>query len=132
MANREKDLQYASRAVNQIKLQRQIHRMRHVISALADKLPADVANTPEVRELTAYGCRTRMHVVRLLAPRLKNEDHTKDVDFSPKGIEARWQAGLSDMRDTLAAKPWDGKHDLDEGFVLHDTSRHAIAMVTEE
>ena len=132
VANREKDLQYASRAVNQIKLQRQIHRMRHVISALADKLPADVANTPEVRELTAYGCRTRMHVVRLLAPRLKNEDHTKDVDFSPKGIEARWQAGLSDMRDTLAAKPWDGKHDLDEGFVLHDTSRHAIAMVTEE
>ncbi len=132
VANREKDLQYASRAVNQIKLQRQIHRMRHVISALADKLPADVANTPEVRELTAYGCRTRMHVVRLLAPRLKNEDNTKDVDFSPQGIEARWQAGLSDMRETLAAKPWDGDHDLDEGFVLHDTAARPVALVTEE
>ena len=24
-----------------------------------------------------------MHVVRLLAPQLENENHTKDVDFSP-------------------------------------------------
>ena len=73
-----------------------------------------------------------MHVVRLLAPRLKNEDNTKDVDFSPQGIEARWQAGLSDMRETLAAKPWDGDHDLDEGFVLHDTAARPVALVTEE
>ena len=29
-----------------------------------------------------------MHVVRLLAPRLDNEDHTKDVDFSPSGIRS--------------------------------------------
>jgi hypothetical protein len=27
-----------------------------------------------------------MHVVRLLAPRLDNESHTKDIDFSPGGI----------------------------------------------
>ncbi len=132
VANRGKDLQYASRAINQIRLQRQIHRMRHVISALADKLPADVADTPAVRELAAYGCKTRMHVVRLLAPRLKNEDHTKDVDFSPTGIDARWQAGLSDMRETLAARPWDGAHDLEEGFVLHDTALRALSLVTEE
>jgi NTE family protein len=132
VANREKDLQYASRAVNQIKVQRQIHRMRHVISSLVDKLPPEVANNPKVRELAAYGCRTRMHVVRLLAPRLKNEDHTKDVDFSPKGIEARWSAGLADMRETLAARPWDETHDSEEGFLLHDAAKHALALVTEE
>ena len=96
VANREKDRQYASRAVNQIMLQRQIHRMRHVISALADRLPADIVNTPEVREPTAHGGRTRMHVVRPLAPRLKNEDHTKDVDFSPRGIEARLAGRLDE------------------------------------
>ena len=33
-----------------------------------------------------YGCATRMHVVRLLAPQLECETHTKDIDFSPKGI----------------------------------------------
>lgn len=132
VANREKDLQYASRAVNQIKRQRQIHRMRHVITALVDKLPTEVRDTPEVKALSAYGCKTRMHVVRLLAPRLKNEDHTKDIDFSPGGIEARWRAGLADMRATLAAKPWDAPHDAEEGFILHDHAKHPLALVTEE
>jgi NTE family protein len=125
VANREKDLQYASRAVNQITRQRQIHQMRHIISALADKLPADVLADPAIKELVDYGCKTKMHVVRLLAPRLKNEDHTKDVDFSPKGIEARWKAGLEDMRETLATQPWNAPHDPHEGFVLHDVAKYA-------
>ena len=37
-----------------------------------------------------------MHVVRLLAPRLDNENHTKDIDFSPTGIRLRWEAGYAD------------------------------------
>ncbi|WP_431272196.1 DUF3734 domain-containing protein [Dankookia sp. P2] len=42
-----------------------------------------------MRELAAYGCRTVMHVVRLLAPGLDQEDHAKDIDFSRAGIRAR-------------------------------------------
>jgi uncharacterized protein DUF599 len=30
--------------------------------------------------MACYGCRTTMHLVRLLAPRLDSEDHTKDID----------------------------------------------------
>jgi NTE family protein len=132
VANREKDLQYASRAVNQIKRQRQIHRMRHVISALAEKLSPELRNSPEIRDLAAYGCKTKMHVVRLLAPRLKNEDHTKDIDFSPAGVAARWHAGLTDMRETLAARPWEDPHDAEEGFVLHDRAKSAFAEERNE
>jgi NTE family protein len=132
VANREKDLQYASRAVSHIKRQRQIHRLRHVISSLVQKLPPEMRTDPEVRALAAYGCRTQMHVVRLLAPRLKNEDHTKDVDFSPRSIETRWQAGLADMRATLAQAPWNAPHDPDEGFVLHDMSKFNTPALVEE
>jgi NTE family protein len=132
VANREKDLQYASRAVNQIKRQRQLHHMRHVVSALADKLSPDLRNDPEIKVLAAFGCKTQMHVVRLLAPRLKNEDHTKDVDFSPAGIEARWRAGLADMRDALALRPWTQPHDPMEGFVLHDVSKYTLTEAREE
>ncbi len=127
VANREKDLQYASRAMSQIKRQRQIHRLRHVISALADKLPPELRDTAEVRALAAYGCKTRMHVVRLLAPRLKNEDHTKDIDFSASGIAMRWHAGLTDMRARLAARPWEDAHDPEEGLVLHDAPQQMEA-----
>jgi NTE family protein len=34
-----------------------------------------------------------MYAVRLLAPRLDNESHTKDVDFTSSGIQRRWEAG---------------------------------------
>ncbi len=132
VANREKDLQYASRAMNQIKRQRQLHKMRHVIAELVAKLPPESRNSNEVKALAGYGCKTQMHVVRLLAPRLKNEDHTKDIDFSPAGISARWAAGLADMRETLADRPWDAPHDPHEGLVLHNRARSPITNEQEE
>ena len=39
------------------------------------------------------GLRSTMHVARLVAPKLDGEDHTKDIDFTPAGIRARWLAG---------------------------------------
>ena len=35
----------------------------------------------------------RMHVIRLLAPPLEGEDHSKGIDFSPAGIRRRWDTG---------------------------------------
>jgi Patatin phospholipase len=54
-----------------------------VIKELLGHIPENVRNSEAVRELAGCGCLTRMHVVRLLAPRLANEDQTKDVDFKP-------------------------------------------------
>ncbi len=127
--NRQKDIQYSSRAVAHIARQKQIHRLRHVISELAKRLPQADRDTVEVRELAAYGCLTRMHVVRLLAPAVKGEDHSKDIDFSPEGIRSRWDAGLSDTRRVLARRPWEGRFDPIEGFILHEAS--AGVMVRE-
>ena len=79
--NRHKDVQYSSRIASHVARQQQAHRLRHVINQLVARLPEDERDTDAVRELASYGCPTRMHVVRLLAPRLENEDHTKDVDF---------------------------------------------------
>jgi NTE family protein len=116
---RQKDLQYSSRAASHIARQKQLHRLRHVIMEIAARLPHDLANLPEVRELAAYGCVTRMHVVRLLAPPLAGEDHSKDIDFSPSGIKCRWQAGYSDTSRVLTQAPW--THDFDplEGLIIH-------------
>jgi NTE family protein len=117
---RQKDLQYASRASSHIARQKQLHKLRHVIRELATKLPADVAATPEAAELASYGCTTRMHVVRLLAPPLAGEDHAKDIDFSRGGIKQRWQAGYADTKHVLEQAPWEGEFDPLEGFILHE------------
>src|SRR5208337_3791335 len=97
-----------------------IHKLRHIIAELAQKLPAGVRADPEIAAMAAYGCTTRMHVVRLLAPPLAGEDHSKDIDFSAKGIGARWQAGHGDTKRALAEMPWNQEIDSSEGFILHE------------
>ncbi|MBV8972082.1 MAG: patatin-like phospholipase family protein [Sphingomonadaceae bacterium] len=125
---RQKDLQYSSRSMAQVVRQRQIHRLRHVIAELAAKLPPEVAQSDEARQLAAYGCLTRMHVVRLVAPPVPGEDYSKDIDFSRDGIATRWQAGYADTMDVLRTAPWREPHDPLEGFILHESEgRHAMA-----
>jgi NTE family protein len=118
--NRHKDVQYSSRMSSQIVRQQQAHRLRHVINQLAARLPEAERSDPAVRELTGYGCQTRMHVVQLLAPQLENETHTKDIDFSPAGIVQRWNAGYAHTRAVLERKPWIGEFDPLSGVILHD------------
>jgi len=118
--NRQKDVQYCSRAVSHIRRQKQIHRLRRIIAELAMRLPESERNTNLVREMAGYGCLTRMHVVRLIAPPLEGEDHTKDIDFSRKGIRCRWTAGYSDASRVLADAPWEAEVDPIEGFYLHE------------
>src|SRR5262245_52327169 len=97
-----------------------MHKMRHIIRDLAKLLPDDVRRTQEAKLLSAYGCHTTMHVVRLLAPQLENENHTKDVDFSPSSIRMRWEAGYAKTMRALDQAPWNGEFDSQEGVVLHE------------
>jgi NTE family protein len=118
--NRHKDIQYSSRVASHIARQRQIHHMRHIINDLGKLLPEDMRARSDVRELTGYGCPTVMHVVRLLAPRLENENHTKDVDFSPGSIHTRWEAGFTNTMRALEQAPWENEFDPLDGVILHE------------
>jgi NTE family protein len=118
--SRQKDLQYSSRATTHIARQKQIHKLRHVIAQLSAKLPPEVRETNEAAELASYGCQTQMHVIRLLAPPLAGEDHAKDIDFSPGGIKARWDAGYDHTRRVLDQSPWTHCVDPMEGIILHE------------
>jgi len=118
--HRAKDIQYSSRISSHIVRQSETHKLRHVINHLMRFVPDDAKNDPLVRELARYGCPTRMHVVRLLAPRLDNESHIKDIDFSPAGIRMRWEAGFADTTAALTNQPWIGEWNPLEGVILHE------------
>lgn len=120
VTNRQKDIQYSSRAHAHIKRQRQLHKLRHVIQQLSLLVPDGAATKEDLEVLRSYGCETRMHVIRLLAPQLDHEDHTKDVDFSPGGIRERWEAGYAHTSEMLDAAPWRKPSDPLEGFILHE------------
>jgi NTE family protein len=118
--NRHKDVQYSSRIMSHIARQQQAHRLRHIINQLGTRLTESERNDPTVREMLGYGCQTRMHVVRLLAPQLDRENHTKDIDFSPRGIMQRWDAGYAHTKAVLGRAPWASDFDPLSGVVLHE------------
>ena len=128
--HRQKDIQYSSRIAGHITRLKQAHKLRHVITELVRKLPEEVRTSEAARDLASYGCVTRMHVVRLLAPRLDNENHTKDIDFSPSGIRVRCEAGYSATMRALEEGAWQGEFDPLEGVILHE-SKPDIAMAAE-
>src|SRR5262245_60094645 len=117
---RHKDIQYSSRGLSHVARQQQLHRLRHVVRELAARLPKEMSDDPMVTELASYGCGSTMHLVRLLAPRLAREDHTKDIDFSAEGISARWQAGYDYVRRAIERQPWRCHVDALSGVLIHD------------
>lgn len=120
VSGRQKDIQFSSRVDSHVQRQAQIHQLRHIVRELTRRLPASSLATPEVREMTGYGCGTVMHLMRLVAPRLPDEDHTKDMDFNASRIRQRWQAGLADARRTLARQAWLEPVGPMDGLVVHD------------
>jgi NTE family protein len=128
--NRQKDIQYSSRVATHITRQQQVHHLRHVIMRLAKLIPEPNHSSAEVRELAGWGCATQMHIVRLLAPQLETEDHTKDLDFSPSGIRRRWDAGYANTQLAIAKQPWVGEFDALEGVFLHEPARQIPLVQT--
>lgn len=124
--SRAKDIRYASRAASLIADQQKLHRMRHVVRELGRRLPQQVRDDPQVRELLGYGCGTRMHIVRLIAPRLEGDDHNRDIDFTGHGIAARMRSGIDDARSVLADRPWcRTAADTIDGVLIHDAGAAA-------
>jgi NTE family protein len=117
---RHKEIQYSSRALSHVARQKQIHHLRHIIRELAKHIPEGSRDAAAVRELASWGCGTTMHVVRLVAPRIDGEDHTKDIDFTAAGIRARRHAGYAATRRMIERAPWQGPVDPVEGVVIHD------------
>ena len=119
MTSRLKDIQYSSRAESHLARQQQIHQLRHVVRELGSPLPESVRAKPQASEWLGLGCCTVTHVLTLRAPALEGEDQSKDIDFSPAGIEARWSAGRELVRERIAQAPWKVLLDPSTGIVVH-------------
>jgi NTE family protein len=119
--SREKDIQFASRDATYIARQQDLHRLRHVVRELVRLMPEGQRDTPEVKELAEYGCKTFMHIVRLNAPYIDGEGNSRDFDFTREGIRVRWGAGYDDTRRVLAERPWEKEVDPMAGVAVYDS-----------
>ncbi len=120
VAEREKEILYASRTKSHLARQKQIHHLRHVIRELTKEIPDKGRNSPRIKELASWGCHTTMHVVKLVANGLEDEDHLKDIDFTASGITARMSAGYADAKRMIEDAPWLRAVDATDGVVVHE------------
>jgi len=118
--NRHKDVLYSSRIASQIAQQQKAHRLRHVINQLAARIPEASATALRCANWPDMAARHGLHVVRLLAPQLDRENHTKDIDFSPARIRQRWNAGYAHTKAVLDRSPWVGEFDPLSGVIVHE------------
>jgi NTE family protein len=116
---RQKDIMFGSRSMSHIAGQAKLHRMRHVVRTLVNMLPEEKRNTREVQELADYGCATTMHLLEINAERLDDENNSREYDFSPATIDARWRAGYADTCRVIARRPWDNPIDPAVGVALY-------------
>jgi NTE family protein len=100
-----------------------LHWLRHIIGKLGNGLSPAQRQDPAIKEMPSYGCPTRMHVVRLQAPRLPNEDVTKDIDFAAEGIHLRRQAGYEDTPRAIKKAAWREDMAPLEGIRIADRDR---------
>jgi NTE family protein len=117
---RLKDIQYSSRHASQVIRQQQIHHLRHIVRELGKLLPEAEIAKPEIKELLSWGCGTLMQIISLRAPRLDGEDASKDIDFTPAGIRARWASGYRIAGEKIAEAPWQKPFDPVLGVLLHE------------
>jgi NTE family protein len=120
VAEREKDIRYASRTRMNTDVHTEKHEVRHAINELIALLPPELAKTPEARRLYKMGCVTQMDVVQVIYRPDCPQGSQKDYEFSRATMEQRWAEGLHDAQNTLAVAPWQAPRGHEVGVRVFD------------
>jgi NTE family protein len=123
VAEREKDIRYASRTRMNTDIFAYKHEVRHAINELIELLPPEIAELPEAKRLYRMGCVTTMDIVQLIYRPVEQQGYQKDYEFSRATMEQRWAQGLADSRVTLEAAPWLAPKSREVGVRVFDV-RH--------
>jgi NTE family protein len=129
VAEREKDIRYASRTRMNTDTLAEKHEVRHAINELIALLPPELAKTPEARRLYKMGCVTQMDIVQLIYRPMRPQGSQKDYEFSRATMEQRWAAGLHDAQNTLGVAPWQEPKGHEVGVRVFDVW-HAQMLAT--
>jgi NTE family protein len=120
VAEREKDIRYASRTRMNTDIFAYKHEVRHAINELIELLPPELAATPEAKRLYRMGCVTQMDIVQLIYRPMSPQGFQKDYEFSRSTMTRRWDQGLEDANVTLEAAPWLAPKDKKTGVRVFD------------
>jgi NTE family protein len=101
VAEREKDIRYASRTTHNTEQALKIHEAKVALRALLQALPAELRNSPNAELLGDLSYENAVTVVKLVYRRKRYEGPSKDYEFSRLTMTEHWAAGLADLRKAM-------------------------------
>lgn len=122
-AERTKDIQYSSRTRYVTTALQREQRYRRLLRNVLDQVPEAARDNEWCKQAAEMSCSKRYNVQLLIYHEQKYEQHFKDYQFGLSTMQAHWEAGLNDIRRSLAVK---GALDMPtnkDGFVTHDIHR---------
>ena len=106
VAEREKDIRFASRTRLNTDRAARLHVLGATARRLAAKLPASMANDPDLAELTRIGSPAALTILHLIYRSRQYESQSKDYEFSRQTMQEHWREGAADLRTSLAHPRW--------------------------
>ena len=108
VGERDKDIRYSSRT--RLNTDRDIMRRRAAAAAmrLLDKIPPELREDPDARELTALlrANSVSLDIVQLIYRAKRYESDAKDYEFSRLTMREHWESGRADVLQTLQDPRW--------------------------
>jgi NTE family protein len=101
VGTRMKDIQYSSRTRAATDQFRYRQKLRAALYTLMQKMPPELAATPEAKLLRSETGPAAYNIVQLIYRSASYESQSKDYEFSRSTMEEHWQAGYRDAHTTL-------------------------------
>jgi NTE family protein len=123
VVQREKEIRYSSRTRLNTKVFTELQSLRRAVCNVVEKLPPDMQNDPDVELLREHSCNAAITIVHLIHRRAAYERFSMDYEFSRLSMLEHWQAGLDDVRHTLAHPAWRNRKRPERGVAVLDLTR---------
>lgn len=123
VAERGKDIQFASRTRFNTDLVATQQKLASAAQKLAAKLPPEFANDPDLQLLLNAGSAAAVTIVHLIHRSKHYATQAKDYEFSRATVREHWAAGRADVQRSLADPRWAERCRSQEGVTVLDLAR---------
>jgi NTE family protein len=121
---RQKEIIYSSRTRAASTHFNEMQCVRNSLSILLNKLPAELADGPEVEMLRSFAERKVWTLIQLIYHAKNYEGDSKDYEFSRLSMVDHWRAGYDDTVRTLAHPEALERPQTEEGVFIFDIAEH--------
>ena len=127
VTEREKEIRFSSRTRLYTDVFEALQTLRRAAGRLYEKLPADLRQDIDAQFLSAESCDAAVTIVHLIHRQRSYETQSKDYEFSRLSVVEHWEAGLADVRRTLANPVWQERRKPEFGVTVLDLTREPTA-----